>query len=417
MRPARFVSFVVAMVALTVGGVLPASARSEGGSGQVIADLNVMALAQFDAAGTPFPVLVLNLGMVHGAIYDAVISIGGGYTPYLGAIEAPDGASATAAAAAAAHGVLSGLLPDRAADLDAALATVLEAVPDGTAEDDGVAVGRAAAAAMLAARAEDGRGIPNPRTYGDGPGEYRPTPPDFAEFAASWLSRVKPFLADEAAYYRTAGPPALESEQYATEYNEVLSLSGTNAGNQTPEQQTAAAFWRNPVTQWLFTLRELTAEKGLGIVEAARLFAIANLGVSDAAVGCFDDKDHWMFWRPVTAIAEAANDGNDATEPDQAWVDAHEGSPPYSDHPSGFNCYVGVYAGALTEIFGADTPVTLLGLEGAEDRTFDSIEQARLEVIDARIYQGLHFRSADVQGSELGLKAAALAAEKLAPTD
>ena len=272
--------------------------------------------------------------------------------------------------------------------------------------------------AMVANRADDGRGIPNPLTFGDGPGQYRPTPPDHDEFPGSWIAKVRPFVAPDAATYRTDGPQDLASAGYAAEYQEVLSLSGTNAGNQTPEQQAVAAFWQGALPQWSSAMRSLTVEQSLDIARAARLFAVAGLAVGDAAIGCYDDKYHWMFWRPVTAIAEAATDGNDATETDQAWVDAHPGSPPYPDHPSGFNCYAGAYAGALTETFGTDEMAfSVIGLDGAEPRSYDSFSQALDEVIEARILQGLHFRSADVQGAALGMKAATLAAERLAAVE
>ena len=162
--------------------------------------------------------------MVHGAIYDAVVSIAGGYQPYLGQLEADPTASKVAAAATAAHDVLAGLFPDQAADLQTKLDTSLEAVPDGAAKDAGVAVGQAAAAAMLAAREGDGRGGDFTLTYGDGPGEYRPTPPDMTEFGAAWLGDVKPFLAEDIASYRTEGPYALDSAEYAADFNEVKTL-------------------------------------------------------------------------------------------------------------------------------------------------------------------------------------------------
>lgn len=417
MRSARCAGIASLVLALSVTGFTTAGAQAPE-SGQVIADWNATTLKTMNAAEVPLPLVFVNLAMVHGAMYDAVVSITGGYQPYLGAIEAEDGASATAAAAAAAHDVLVSLLPDSAADLDVALAATLESVPDGAGEDAGVSVGQAAAAAMIAERTDDGRGVPNPLTFGTGPGEYRPTPPDNAEFPGAWLAKLKPFVAPDGAYYRTAGPQPLDSAAYAAEYQEVLSLSGTNAGNQTPEQQAVAAFWQGAIPQWSSAMRQLTTGQSLDIARAARLFAVAGLAVGDAAVGCYDDKYHWMFWRPVTAIAEAANDGNDATEPDPAWVAAHEGSPPYPDHPSGFNCYSGAYAGALTETFGTDEMAfTVIDLGGGEPRSYTSFSQALDEVIEARILQGLHFRSADVQGAELGMKAAALAAERLAAID
>jgi hypothetical protein len=393
-----------------------------GGTGdddaQVIVDWNTNALRSAGTAGQPPTSINVSMGMVHGAIYDAVVSIAGGYTPYLGAIEADAGASKVAAAAAAAHGVLVELFPDQAADLDALLETSLGSVPDGDAKDAGIAVGQAAAAAMLEAREGDGRGEPFPLTFGDGPGEYRPTPPDFLEYPDAGIVNVRMFLADDAEYYRTDGPLALDSPEYAAEFEEVRTLGGAEGSSRTAEQDEIAAFWTAAIPQWSIVERTLTGERDLDIAEAARLFAIANLAAADASIACHDDKYHWMFWRPVTAIHEAENDGNPATEADPEWVELAGGSPPYPDHPSGFNCYTGAHAGALREFFGTDDlAFQVVHMGEGEPRSFASISEALEEVIDVRIYQGLHFRTAEVQGSELGQKAAAVAAERLAAVE
>ena len=135
---------------------------------------------------------------------------------------------------------------------------------------------------MLAAREGDGRGGEHPLTYGDGPGEYRPTPPDFTEFGAAWLADVKPFLAESADYYRTEGPYALDSAEYAADFNEVKTLGALEGSTRTPEQDALVAFWVTPLGQWSAVERALATEKGLDIVEAARLFAIAGLASGDA---------------------------------------------------------------------------------------------------------------------------------------
>ena len=196
------------------------------------------------------PSRACSLAMVHGAIYDAVVSIAGGYQPYLGKLDADPTASKVAAAATAAHDVLAAMYPDQAADLQALLDTSLGAVADGPAKDAGIAVGKAAAAQMLAAREGDGRGGKHPLTYGDGPGEYRPTPPDMTEFGAAWLADVKPFLAESADYYRTEGPYALDSAEYAADFNEVKTLGALEGSTRTPEQDALVAFWVSPFGQW-----------------------------------------------------------------------------------------------------------------------------------------------------------------------
>jgi hypothetical protein len=361
------------------------------------------------------------MAMVHGAMHDAVNAIAGGYQPYLEGLTADPTASKVAAAAAAAHGVLAASFPDQAADLDALLETSLSGVPDGEAKDAGVAVGQAAAAAMLADREGDGRGGEHPLTYGDGPGEYRPTPPDASEFGAAWVADVRPFLAETAETYRTAGPYALESAEYAADFDEVKALGAAAGSTRTPEQDALITFWMTPIGQWSQVERALTTEHGLDIAAAARLFAMANLALGDAAIGCFNDKYHWMFWRPVTAIHEAEADGNDATTADPAWAPLVDtltppNTPPYPDHPSGWNCLAGAHIGAMQQFFGTDEMAYQVSNPNIpEPRTYTSFSQGLQEGIDLRIYSGLHFRNADVQGAELGLKAAALAAERLAP--
>ena len=357
------------------------------------------------------------MAMVHGAMYDAVNAIASKYQPYLDGLDADPSASKVAAAATAAHGVLAASFPDQAADLQALVEASLATVPDGAAKDAGIAVGEAAAAAMLAAREGDGRGEPYPLTFGAGPGEYRPTPPDFGEFPAAWVANVKPFLAESADDYRTEGPYALDSAEYAADFNEVKAVGAAEGSTRTDEQNALVAFWASPIGQWSQVERSLAVEQGLDIVAAARLFAIANLAAGDVASACHNDKYVWKFWRPITAIHEAEADGNPATEADPGWTPL-VATPPYPEHPSGWNCYAGAHVGALTEFFGTDEMAYQISSPDIpEPRSYASFSQGLQEGIDLRIYQGIHFRNGEVQGAEMGQQAAALAAERLAPAD
>jgi len=418
MRSNRFRPLGAVLLAVAVAGATttaPVTAGTPDDSAAVILEWNQHTLGAIATAEAPPAHASLYLAMVHGAVYDAVASIIDGYQPYLGTVDADATASPVAAAAVAAHDVLAATFPDQAAALGALLEASLIAVPGGPEKDAGVAVGMAAAQAMLAAREGDGRGVPNPITPGTQPGEWRPTPPDLAEFPGSWIAKVTPFLAESAAHYRTEGPRSLESAEYALEYDEVRTL-GSKEGSTRDEQQGAMmAFWIGPVPQWSAVERALATEKGLDIGEAARLFALANLAAADASIGCFDDKYHWMFWRPITAIHEAASDGNPATEADPAWEPVAP-APPYPDHPSGFNCLAGAHVGALQAFFGTDEMAFRIeNPDITPPREYASFTQGLDESIELRIYQGLHFRSAEVQGAQLGLKAAALAAERLPP--
>lgn len=421
MRSVRttLLSIMACLALLATLGAIPVAAQGDDqgddNDASVITDWNQTALGSIAAAGILPTSTNIYMGMVHGAIYDAVTSIAGGYEPYLGRLEAEPDASKVAAAAAAAHGVLSELFPDQSADLGARLDDSLADVPDGPAKDAGIAVGEAAAEAMLAAREGDGMGEENPLTYPDGAGGYRPTPPQYAEYPDAGIANVRTFLADDATYYRTPGPLPLDSPEYAAEFEEVRTLGAKEGSARTAEHEDLMAFWFGPIPQWAQVERSLTAEHGLGIEEAARLFAMANLAAADASVACHADKYHWMFWRPIAAIREADTDDNPATEADPEWEPV-AATPPYPDHPSGWNCYAGAHVGALREFFGTDEMTyQITSPDVPEPRDYTSFSQGLQEGIDLRIWQGIHFRTADVQGAELGLKAAALAADRLAP--
>jgi hypothetical protein len=404
-----------ALAASMLGG--PVAAQDDE-SAQVILDWNMNSLAANAAAKLSPSISNLTLAMVHAAMFDAVNSIVGGYQSYLEPLEAPADASKVAAAATAAHDVLAAMFPDQAADFDTKLEASLGSVADGAAKDAGIAVGQAAAAAILTARDGDGRGVANPIPIGTEAGQWRPTPPENLEYGGSWIAKVKPFLAGSSDEYRTAGPRALDSAEYAAEFDEVKALGAAEGSSRTPEQDAIAAFWVGAIPQWAAVERSIATDQGLGIADAARLFALANLAAADAAIGCFNDKYNWMLWRPVTAIHEAADDGNDATEADPDWASLLP-APPYPDHPSGFNCLTGAHVGAIRGFLGTDeVTFTVPSMaEGGEPITYTTLQQAADEVIEARILQGIHFRSAEVQGQEIGAKAAALATERLAPVD
>jgi hypothetical protein len=422
MRALRAATVALGALVLALGTSAASVAQTDEMAGddespQVILDWNINTLGAAGTAGIPPAVTNLYMAMVHGAMYDAVNAIANKYQPYLDGLAADPSASKVAAAATAAHGVLAASFPDQAADLQALVEASLATVPDGAAKDAGIAVGEAAAAAMLAAREGDGRGEPYALTFGAGPGEYRPTPPDFGEFPAAWVANVKPFLAESAEDYRTEGPYALDSAEYAADFNEVKAVGAAEGSTRTEEQNALVAFWVSPVGQWSQVERSLVATQGLDIVAAARLFAIANLAAGDVASACHNDKYVWMFWRPITAIHEAETDGNPATEADPEWAPL-VATPPYPEHPSGWNCYAGAHVGALTEFFGTDEMAyQISNPDIPEPRSYASFSQGLQEGIDLRIYQGIHFRNGEVQGAEMGQQAAALAAERLAPVD
>jgi hypothetical protein len=391
----------------------------------VVLEWNAEALSTFmnppsaavPGVGLPPPVTLLYVSMVQGAIYDAVNMIDGRYQPYIDGLPAADASgSKSVAAATAAHGVmvgvsvtppLTGAIIDR---LDLALADTLAAATaaDGIAAvNAGIDAGNAAAAAMLLQRADDGRFVPFALTGGTEAGEWRPTPPGFASDPFAWVGRVDPFLLNSTSQFRSKGPHDLKTGIYAYEYNEVKSLGGPSADSpRTQAQEDVAQFFlANPIEMFSRAFRELAQERDLDIVEQARLFAMLNMAGADASINCVDDKIHWNFWRPITAIHLGDDDGNKKTIGDPTWTSMVP-SPPYSEHASGYNCASGAFMHTAASFFGNGTVNFSLVkvVPGGPDitRDYGRFVDVVDDTIDARVYQGLHFRNADVQGSKIG---------------
>jgi hypothetical protein len=355
------------------------------------------------AAGQPPQVSVPHLAMVHGAVYDAVNAIDGGHEPYLlAAHSARRSDSKRAAAATAAYRVLTRLVPAQQATLDALYATWLAGVPDGPSKTGGIAVGEQAAAAMIAARANDGRFGSFRFAIGSGPGVWRPVLPAFVNDPAAWLKDVTPFLIEDPAQFRSQGPLALSSHRYAREFDEVKSLGSLTSTERTADQTHAARYWaENPPATWSRVFRTLSAQQGLTLVENARLYAMLYTTAADALIAVWDDKAHWLFWRPITAIREAGSDDNPLTQPQDGWTPLIA-TPPYPEHPSGHTGLSGSIVKTLQQFFGTDqigwTDTNNAGLT----RSFSSFSQAIDEIVDARVWSGIHFRTADVHGQRIG---------------
>jgi hypothetical protein len=374
--------------------------------------------------GQPPPVSVLHLGMVQGAVYDAVNSIDGGREPYLDGLP-PVAASASkaAAVATAAHDVLVGMVitpaltPAIVTRLDGNLTDSIAAatVEDGSAAvAAGIAAGAAAADAMLAERADDGRYTPGISfTVGTGVGEWQTTPPGFVNDPNAWVRVVDPFVMKSISQLRTGGPPKIGSRQYRKEYDEVKDYGGN--GTTTPTlrtaEQTATAqfFVANPVEMFNRTFRGISTSEGLTLVEQARLFAMLNLSGADAAIGCWDDKEFWSFWRPLTAIRLGDMDGDPKTAGDAAWTSLIA-NPPYPDHPSGYNCESGAFMNVAKAFFGNRTQFSLTANVGTPPisvtRPYKRFTDVVEDTIDARIWLGIHFRTADEDGAWIGKKVA-----------
>jgi hypothetical protein len=362
--------------------------------------------------GQPPPLQLIQLAIVQGAVYDAVNAIDKSHTPFLGGLAAPGSASQAAAAATAAHHALVGLtpatLPQVVASLDAQYAASLASIPDSQAKTDGIAVGAAAAAAMLADRTGDGRFGSRAFIPGTEPGEWRLVPPLNANVFA-WVSDVRPFTLKSARQFRTEGPPDLSSAQYAAEYNEVKAVGKATGSTRTPNEALLAAFVStNPVPILYRALREIAVARGLSTAEQARLLAMTSVSSADAVIGCWESKVHWNFWRPLTAIQNGADDGNAATAADPTWTSLVP-APGYPDNPSGYNCVAASTMHAARLFFGTDR-ISFTLHNGASTpptvREYDRLTDVIDDAIDGRVLIGLHFRSADVQGAWLGKKVA-----------
>jgi len=372
------------------------------------------------------PVAIIHLAIVQGAVYDSVNAVKGGHDPYLEGLKAPTSASKGAAASTAAHHVLIALVDqapltatltaqvktDIKTRLDAEYASSLAEIPDAQAKAKGIEVGAAAAAAMLANRQGDGRfGAPNwPVPANPGPGQWRPNPGNDPN---AWVRNVRPFTLPNSDYFQTSGPLALTSAQYATEFNEVKALGRFDSATRTAAQ-TSLAYWTagHPVLMLYASMRQVAASKGLTISEQARFHAMTSMATADSAINCFAEKGRWSFWRPTTAINLADTDGNDATAPDTGWTSLLP-LPPYSDEPSGANCFFSGLMNSAKAFFGSDAAefdIVSPGLAtvpgSGSTRHYSHFTDVIPDVIDARVYGGLHFRRADVNGAELGRRVA-----------
>jgi PAP2 superfamily len=348
------------------------------------------------------------LAPVHGAMYDAVNAIEGGYEPYLVAPPTKPTYSKDAAAATAAYQVLLWLLPGRATQLAQFYSDSLALIPDGPDEQGGIAVGMAAAEAMKSVRADDGRpGTPSfttpSFTVGSAPGDWQPFVAGLAGNNFKWIGDMDPWLVPDPSRYATDGPLRLGSEAYASEFDQVRSLGAVNSTTRTADQTSMALFWAdNAFAMWTRIFRQLSGSQDLSVTEEARLFAMAYLTAADAQIACFQDKERWHFWRPQTAIRLADGDGNAATVADPNWTPLLA-NPPYPDHPSGHNCVSSSIVETLKDFFGTNrmsfsATHSTLGIT----RTFTTFSQAIAEIRIARVYGGIHFLSADAKGAALG---------------
>lgn len=439
----RLAAIAIAALAGVLGALGASAAPPAEADASAVTQWNLIAVTTLTglpgpAGGAP-PASQVNMGMVQGAVYDAVNAITPKHhRPYLLKRRFGNTASDEAAVATAAYMVLRNIVETvpttvtaftpaaRAAAL-ASLETQYDAatsaIPDSPFKKMGIAAGTAAAEAMIDARQGDGRFGPSQYVPNASPGYWDPVAPNgtTALDPTAWVGGVKPFLMQSSSQFRSSGPLALTSAAYATDVNEVKAIGGDGVvtpSTRTPAQTCIARWWQsNPVASWNDVARQLIIRNDLDVSDAARLLAMENLATADASINTWNDKYHFSFWRPFQAIRRAADDGNSATSPDLTWTPLL--SAPYPEHPSGHLGVDSTHTAVLRMFFG-NTPdggyqitnPTPSGCSSATyaTRTFSSLSQTVDEIVEARIWAGLHFRTADVQAVTLGTNIANYAA-------
>jgi hypothetical protein len=350
--------------------------------------------------------------MVHTAIFDAVNGIERHYEHFFVEPAADPGASRRAAAVQAAYAILVKLFPAQTPEIDARREASVSAISSAEAVGHsqsiarGIEWGQTVADAIWLWRSTDGFSPPPPPHVGGmAIGQWRPTPPAFLPFAGVQFATMTPWAMQSPAQFPLPGPPALTSERYATDFNEVKQVGSSMSASRTMEQTNIARFWassNSPNYVWNRLAARLAADRHNTLSENARLFAMLNVAIADSAIAVWNGKLSFLFWRPLTAIQLAEFDGNVATTSDPSWTPLLT-NPPYPDYPSGL---VGLSAGGaavLAHYFGESTAFFLEsnGLPGVT-RHYLNFAAALSEAVDARVYSGIHFRFADVDALHLG---------------
>jgi hypothetical protein len=344
------------------------------------------------------------VALVALAMFDAWNTVDPRFTPYRATGRASAGASGDAAAAAAAHYILVRAYPDFTAELDSALRIMLAGMADPPGRDAGVRLGRALAADLWNERASDGSTAPNPYRPAAAAGVYVPT---LLPAGATW-GNVRPFALAAGHQFRPAPPPALASKEWAADYNEVKRLGRKENSARTPEQTQIARFWEytGPGT-YMPVARQVADARSMSPVERARLYALAAVAAADALIAVFDAKFTYGFWRPVTAIRNGDLDGNDATEHDPEWEPLIN-TPLHPEYPCAHCVTQTAVASVLEAVVGDSQDIRLVSPTApGVTRRFRRLSDYANEVLEARIYDGVHYRGSGNVGAAMGRHVAA----------
>jgi hypothetical protein len=352
---------------------------------------------------------MIYISFAQAAVYDAVVAIEGGYQPYQVRLAHVPEASVDAAVATAAHHVLVHYFPDQQAALDADYTAALAAIPDGVVKDTGIDVGRAAAAGLIALRRGDG-------LEADIGFTMPPAAPGVWQLPAGqtpqtpWVSRLRPFMLARPDQFRPGPPPELTSRAWARDFHEVKTLGRSDSPARSAEQTDIARFWStNAIVQYNTAFAQLTLARGLNAAQSARLFAMGNLVGADALIACFDSKYHELFWRPQFAIPQGDADSNPDTIGDPSWTPLLA-TPNHPEYPAAHGCLTAAEAEVLATFFDTkrievDLTSTVANLTQPTrhyERTSDLVQ----EIVNARVWGGVHYRQSVEAGADLGQRVA-----------
>jgi PAP2 superfamily protein len=343
------------------------------------------------------------------AMHDAVNLVTGKHGTYLSYGAAPAGASAEAAAIAAGHRTLVSLFAAQTAALDAARAASL-AARSLTETDPGIALGESVAAAILSARGNDGASLAQFPYTAPGSG----TPGVWVAIGGApallpgW-GNVTPWVLRSGSQFRPDGPPALDSGRWARDYNEVKEIGSSTSSTRTAEQTEIARFWLAPPAPiWNGVARRIIDARGLDASDTAYVLAMMYLASADASIACWDAKYTFNFWRPQHAIRSGDLDGNDQTVADSSWTPLFP-TPPHPDYLSGHSTNSSAMAMTLALLFGDNPGLPIIATSPTNagyPRQWTTFSEGVDEVIDARIYSGIHYRTADEVGARVGRQVA-----------
>jgi len=388
-----------------------ALAAAPAASADVPADAALRAAEIIGAAKLPHNGLNYRaMAIVEVSAYEAVNAVTGKFPAGRVKLERAKGASVEAALASATRAALAALAPSQAQAIQASYEAALAGIPEGASKAAGIAVGERSAAAVLALRAADGWDIAETYRPAAAPGQYVPTP---VPLMSEW-GRRKPWVLASPDQFRPPPPPALSSEVWARDHQEIRRMGARSGSARTAEQTTAARYWEGSgPAMYVVVVRSALQGAGREVTESTRLLATAAMAMDDALVAVMDAKWTYRFWRPITAIRNADQDGNDATVRDASWLPLID-TPQHPEYPCAHCIVAGAVAAVLEAGFAGGSIPALSGTSPAlpgVTRTWATPADLVKEVSEARICDGVHYRTSTEVGAAMGRKIGALAAE------